>query len=177
MTRTFLALALLSACSGATDSDTETDTEAEVDTEADTEADSDTEAVPGAIEIIFTAFMADNDGDIQDEAGDYDDWLTIENTGTETVDLTDWQLTDDYPEDLTPWTFPSGQTIAPGEELLIWCDEDDDGPLHASFKLSAGGETVTLLNVAGDVVDEVTFPEMGTDEAYVLQDDGTWALE
>ena len=45
----------------------------------------------------------------------------------------------------TKWAFPA-VVLEPGGFLLVWCDEDlDQGPLHASFKLSAGGEELGIF--------------------------------
>ena len=169
MTRLIPLLVTLVACGDAPEPDTGTDTEADTDTEVDTEAYSD--------DIVFTAFMSDNDGHSQDEAGDFDDWLTVGNVGSSPVLLAGWQLTDDHPEDV-PWVFPPDTTLQPGEELLVWCDDEGtEGPLHADFRLSADGETLTLLDPDGHVVQEVVVPALATDQAYVRQTDGTWAVE
>jgi hypothetical protein len=38
-----------------------------------------------------------------------------------------------------------GRTLAPGEYLLLWADDEtDQGPLHTNFKLSASGEEIAI---------------------------------
>jgi hypothetical protein len=55
------------------------------------------------------------------------------------------------------WQIPSGTVLGAGKYLVIWADEDGgETGLHANFKLSAKGESITLVyrNV---LVDKVEF--------------------
>ena len=105
-------------------------------------------------------FLAANDTANQDPQGDYDDWIELYNSGTETIDLTGYYLTDDL-DDLTQWSFPQGTTIDGGDYLLIWADKDTlDNPsgIHSNFKLSAGGESIGLIESDGTtIVDSINF--------------------
>jgi hypothetical protein len=63
--------------------------------------------------LFINEFMADNDHIVQDEAGDYDDWLEIYNAGPEAIDLGGMYLTDDM-NDPTEWMIPfdiTGSTL------------------------------------------------------------------
>lgn len=176
LTLSFLSLAL-TACSGAEDtddSDVGTDVEPGTDADSGTEVDDDTEA--GEADVLFTALLAKNDTGDVDEAGDFDDWLEITNEGSVTADLSGWGLTDGYPDE-TPWRFPDDTLLDAGDTLRVWADEDpEDGPLHADFKLSGDGETLTMLDSEDNIIDEVTFPVLDDDEVYERQADGTWAI-
>lgn len=72
----------------------------------------------------------------------------------------------------TKWQIPAGypaQTMVPaGGFLVIWADEDtQDGPLHADFKLSAGGEHIGLFDADGATpIDTVIFGEQTANIAY-----------
>jgi hypothetical protein len=164
-------LAAFAACDGSIDDtdDLGTDT-----TDVDT-SDADTEVDPLA-EVVMTALVAKNaTGDI-DENGDNDDWLELTNRGDAGADLTGWALTDGYPDEV-PWVFPEDTILAPTATIRIWCDDDAiDGPLHADFKLSGDGETVTLIDALGEVVDEVTFPALLDDEVYERDVADEWAI-
>ena len=46
-------------------------------------------------EVIISEFMADNKTTLADEEGQFSDWIEIYNTGTNTVNLNGWSLTDD----------------------------------------------------------------------------------
>ena len=63
---------------------------------------------PASVKI--NEFLAANDSANQDPQGDYDDWIELYNSGTETIDLTGYYLTDDL-DDLTQWSFPQGTTL------------------------------------------------------------------
>ena len=68
-------------------------------------------------------------------------------------------------------------TLAPGAYLVVWADEEAaEGPLHASFKLSAGGEAVGLF-VNGQQVDAVTFPALAAGQSYGRSPSGSCAWQ
>ena len=132
-------------------------------------------AAPGSIQI--GAISAKNDADRPDEDGDFGDWFELRNTTDQAIDLSGWILADDS----NTWTVPDGVTAAPMIDLLVWSDEKDrggpDAPLHTSFKLSAGGETVSVSSAVGCVIDVVTYPEVDDDQIYRRSADGSFALE
>jgi hypothetical protein len=125
-------------------------------------------------DVQMVALVADNETGDVDENDQMEDWVDISNTGTEAIDLQGWTLTDD-PDAEEPWAFPAVQLVA-GGTLRVWCDNDpEDGELHATFKLSKDGESLTLFDASGAVVDSVTWPALGPDEVYAW--DGTeWSV-
>lgn len=129
-----------------------------------------------AVEVTINEFMADNDSIIEDpdEAGAFEDWIELYNSGTEVIDLSGMFLTDDA-TDPTQWQFAEGTTIAAGGFLLIWADGDtDQGANHTSFKLSAGGETIALFHTDGTtLIDLVEFGEQETDVSMGRSPDGS----
>lgn len=120
------------------------------------------------ISLIINEVMASNSSTKADPQGQYDDWIEIYNHGSVSVDAGGLYLTDD-PEKPAKWRIPTTDptltTIAPGGYLLIWADGDTEAPgLHASFKLSAGGEELRLLDAdAATPIDSMAFPELPTD--------------
>ena len=130
----------------------------------------------GPTTVLVNELLALNNSINTDENGEYEDWVELYNTGKEPVDLEGFGLTDD-PDVDTPWTFPAGNTIAPGSYVLVWCDDEDgDGPLHASFKLGGDGESVTLLDPGGNVIDFADFSDQVADVSWARHPDGgeTW---
>ena len=129
--------------------------------------------------LVVNEFLALNNTGIRDEAGQYEDWLELYNTGATSVTLDGLYLSDSF-ESTGKWPVPPGITLAPGGYLLIWCDEDpQDGPLHASFKLNGGGEQIVLF--ADDAhanvpIDWISFGPQTPDVSYGRQPDGaaTW---
>jgi len=126
-----------------------------------------TEAVFSRIRI--SEVMAKNATGIQDELGEYEDWIELHNGSQQSVDLTGWTLTDD---EFRPalWELPIGSILGPGETLIVWADDDEaDGPLHASFQLSSEGERLLLyapLAGASHLVDSVSFGQQVTDRSH-----------
>lgn len=124
--------------------------------------------------IVVNEFMAENDGVLQDEAGEYDDWIELYNRGDQAVSLSGYYLTDKADEQLK-WALPD-TLMAPGEFILVWADEDlDKGSLHADFKLSASGEVIHLYKKNGDLVelqDSISFGAQETDKAFGRVEDG-----
>jgi hypothetical protein len=114
--------------------------------------------------LVINEFCADNYNVIQDNAGEYDDWIELYNPSESSIDLGGMYLTD-KPENLTKWQFPEGITIGAGEYLLIWCDEDQEqGDLHTNFALSANGEFIGLTSSDGVIViDSISFGPQKTD--------------
>ncbi len=112
--------------------------------------------VPPPVAVRINEFMPSNSTTIADPQGEWDDWLELINCGDTPVGLLGYTMSDNYGTP-TEWAFPD-TTIAPGQHLLVWCDEDTlDAGLHADFKLSAGGEQLILCAPNGAVIDSVTF--------------------
>lgn len=125
--------------------------------------------------VVINEFMADNDNIIPDPAGEYDDWLELYNPTTDSVLLTGKYLTD-KPDQLSKWQFYQQDLyIAPGEYLLIWCDEDSgQAGIHTNFALSKGGEFIALVETDGvSIIDSITFYQQNTDTSYGRFPDGT----
>jgi len=124
------------------------------------------------IPLVINEFVASNNSDsgISDPEGDYDDWIEIYNSGDTAIDIGGMYLTDDLDEP-TKWQIPEGypaQTAVGADDyILIWADEDtSDGPLHADFKLSAGGENIGLFADGGTMIDGITFGGQVSNVSY-----------
>jgi len=80
------------------------------------------------------------------------DWMELYNTTTDTIFLGNgkWSVTDSL-EWTDKWVLPD-TFILPQSHLLIWCDDRDTvtNQLHASFKLSSGGEDLGLYYKKSD---------------------------
>jgi len=121
--------------------------------------------------LYINEFMADNDNTIADEHGNYDDWFELYNPEGETVWLGDKYMTDDLSEP-NKWQMPDAY-IEPGGFVLVWADDEtDEGPFHANFKLSKGGEEIGLYYNDLSVIDEIVFGEQSTDVSFGREKDG-----
>ena len=125
--------------------------------------------------LVLNELMAVNNTTVADEFGEFDDWIELANTGPVPIALSGLYLTDDMAFPQT-YALPD-TTLEAGDYLVIWADDDtEQGPLHAAFKLTSGGETVFLLDGAV-VADQVTFPPLGADQSYGRWPDGNGVWE
>jgi len=123
--------------------------------------------------VVVNEFVASNDSGAQDEAGEYEDWIELYNTGDNEVNLSGYYLSDKT-DNLVKWQFPEGTVIAPQAYLIIWADEDqEDGPLHTNFKLSADGESVLLVDTELNIIDQYTYAAVAPNMAYARIPNGT----
>lgn len=111
------------------------------------------------IPLVINEFMADNNDFLVDNFGEFDDWIEIYNPGQLPVNTQGLFLTDD--KDLSEpnlWLMPA-LVIEPNQYILIWADgQPTQGNLHASFKLSASGDNIALVDIDGKtIIDSVTF--------------------
>ena len=113
---------------------------------------------PGPGDILINEFVATNQFGIQDEDGDYEDWVELKNGTGSNLSLGDLYLTD-ATDDLLKWKFPNISLNA-GEYLLVYASGKDRATagqeLHANFKIDREGEYLALVNSASAVIDEVS---------------------
>ena len=123
--------------------------------------------------IVINEIMASNTSTAVDNAGQYDDWIELYNRSANSVNVSNYVITDNE-YNLTKFQLAPGTTIPAGGYLIIWPDEDgSQGPLHANFKMSSSGEHLILLNSNGEVVDDVTFGVQQTDMGYARVPNGS----
>ena len=129
--------------------------------------------------LYINEIMAANDAIISDEAGEYDDWIELYYNGTESLYLGDKYLSDD---ETTPnkWLMPD-IWITPGQYLLFWADKDEEqGPMHTNFKLSASGEFIGIFDSEENnfnTIDHLNFGEQESDMALGRIPDGTGVFQ
>ena len=123
--------------------------------------------------LVINELMASNSLTITDEWGDYPDWAELYNNGVLPISLNGYYLSDDFSEPYK-WQF-TDITIGPGEYLVLWIDDDeeDQGPLHTSFKLSKEGEELLLSDPNGQPVDFIEFGVQETDVSFGRSPNGT----
>ena len=130
--------------------------------------------------LYITEFMADNQATVEDEDGDSPDWIEIFNSGTETVNLEGYFLTD-AADTLTMWRFPAVELAENGFMLVFASGKDrrdPDSQLHTNFRLSSDGEYLALVNPDGSSIvaefgtPENPIPEQFEDSSYGLMQGG-----
>ena len=129
--------------------------------------------------LIISEFMASNSASLEDEDGDFSDWIEIYNPSASAVNLFNYSLTDEEDEP-DKWVFPDIQ-LPSGSYLIIFASgknrKPQDGELHTGFKLSASGEYLALCKpdnnneyLAGDPYPEqysnISFGDFGGSLIY-----------
>jgi len=119
--------------------------------------------------------MASNRGTLNDDDRESSDWIEIFNQGAETQQLEGWHLTDDSAE-LEKWTFPAA-SLGPQEHLIVFASGKDRTAkeLHTNFRLSSGGDFLSLVEPDGQTIASQyspEFPEQQTDISYGVRMSG-----
>ena len=125
--------------------------------------------------IVINEILTSNTYTNADEDGDFQDWIELYNNGTVAVNLAGFGLTDDDTL-LYKWVFPN-VTLAPGNYLLVWASGKNRAvvgqPLHTNFKINATGESISLTNLNGIVINNVPSTLMLSDISYGRFPNGT----
>lgn len=123
--------------------------------------------------VAINEIMARNQTTVADPNGQFDDWAEIFNNTPNAVTLTGWFLSDDLANP-QKWAFPTGVSLAPGQFLTVWLDDDEQQPgLHTSFNLNGDGEELLLSMPDGTVVDQIVFGAQQPDISLGRCPDGT----
>ena len=110
-------------------------------------------------QVRISEYSASNLNQFADNYGKYEDWIELYNTGSETVNLEGWYLSDKEHKPLK-WQIPAGISIAPNGYVLFWCSSRDEVgtfDYHTNFKLTQtkANETLMLSQPDETVVDMV----------------------
>lgn len=131
--------------------------------------------------VVLNEVLARNDAGWEDPDGtgecpEHDDFVELFNAGRTAVDVGGWSLSD-----ASPGAFALPHVVlGPGEHLVVVADEaPEQGPLHAPFGVSADGETLSLHDARGALVDRVDVPALDPDVAWGRYGDGagTWRAQ
>lgn len=124
-------------------------------------------------QVVINEVCSDNETILEDEFGNYSDWIELYNSGDNTINLTGFFLSDDE-DDLQKWSIPALSIPAQGF-LLIYASAQDGLFLsaHTNFKLSSDGEALILSDPNGEILDQLYIPALLNDESYGRQPDGS----
>lgn len=115
-------------------------------------------------DLVINEFLASNNNVVSDQDGEYDDWIELYNNTTDSINLNNMYLSDDFTAS-HKWRLPD-TIIEPDGFITIWADNDDQQGLHSSFKLSASGESVVLSNSNGTLLDSISYGLQNEDISY-----------
>ena len=123
--------------------------------------------------------MSSNGSAVALSDGSLPDWVEIENTSDQPIDLTGYALMNAAKPNRA-FAFPGGVLDA-GARAVVYCDGSDkalvNGEYHAPFRLPASGATLALLNRKGIAADVVALPALGKDQVYCRDESGEWTIE
>ena len=109
-------------------------------------------------------------------AVDFPDVIELFNTGSTSVDVSGYSITDD-PLLPAKFTIPSTTIIAAGGYLVIYADSAFTSPgLHTGFGLSSDGDRVLLFN-GSTRIDSVTFGPQAPDVSIGRTPNGTGSFQ
>jgi len=120
----------------------------------------------------ITEFMASNGSIIMDDKGEYDDWIELHNSGTLSINLEGYFLSDDL-NDPFKWRFNQLLAVEPDEYIIIWAD-NENRDRHTSFSLNRQEEEIVLSDPDSVLVDSVKFYDQIYDYSYGRAADGSW---
>lgn len=105
--------------------------------------------------LSISEFMADNKSVLQDEDGQYVDWIEVHNSSGSLANLKDYFLTDNA-ANLHKWALPDVSIGANGY-LVVFASNKDRAvaglPLHTNFSLDSKGGYLALVEPDGVKVD------------------------
>ena len=105
-----------------------------------------------AAPLRISEFSAGGRQGLSDEDGESPDWIELENTSAEPVNLAGWNLSDNS-RSKKAWQFPS-TNVAPGQFLILFASSKDRRIpgrfLHTNFKLNADRGALLLTSPTGD---------------------------
>ncbi|PKP03136.1 MAG: hypothetical protein CVU14_02340 [Bacteroidetes bacterium HGW-Bacteroidetes-9] len=103
------------------------------------------------------------------------DWIEIYNASDVAADISGYKIYDSGGQAGTKpkKEIPAGTVIQPGEFFVIVVDDAD----ASGFGLSSGGEEVWFEDLAGTVIDDITFPALAETESYGRYPDGDINLQ
>ena len=116
--------------------------------------------------LYISEVMTKNTYTLEDDFHEYSDYLEIYNGYNKTINLENYHLSDmEY--ETNRWTFPNIE-IKAHEYLIIFATGRNtcNKYCHTNFKLSSKGETITLTDPNGNIINKFSYPETANDIAY-----------
>ena len=125
--------------------------------------------------LVINEVLADNNGGLSDEDGEYTDWIEIYNYGEEEINLKGYGITTDLEEPFY-WTFPD-INISPKSFIIVRASgkdrKDNLNFLHTNFKINKKGENIYLAHTSGEIIDSLEVPESDENISFGRKPDGT----
>ena len=135
-------------------------------------------AISNAQSIVINEIVTSNSIVNTDEDESYQDWIELYNPSSQDVNLSGYGLTDDSSSPFK-WIFPN-ITLNAGSYMIVWCsDKNKTNPefeLHTNFKISSDGETITLSNPSGFIVNQLPAIIIPSNYSYGINSTGSYSF-
>lgn len=108
--------------------------------------------------VVISEVMSSNSQYLQEEDGEYYDWIELCNQSDQPVDISGYGLTDNAGNP-AKWRLPQ-MTLNPGQYITVLAsgaagnEEIKKNYIHTNFKLSADGEVLALFDANGVLQDK-----------------------
>ncbi|MCX8109584.1 MAG: lamin tail domain-containing protein, partial [Verrucomicrobiae bacterium] len=118
--------------------------------------------LPPAAGVRINELMAINTRTLTNTAGKCADWIELYNPDQTHVVLAGMRIRVGHAKP-TEYQFPQGAVLSPNSYLVLWCDDAADpskvpaGFLYCPLTLDDNGDTVSLLDTSGQLIDSVTY--------------------
>lgn len=119
--------------------------------------------------LYISEIMANNTHTIKDDDGDFSDYIEIYNDYNYKINLKSYYLSDNEFE-IDKWQFPNIE-IESKEYLLLYASGKNKCDLqsrvcHTNFKLSSDGETITLSDNNGNIINKFSYSKLDSDISF-----------
>ena len=119
--------------------------------------------------LYITSILTKNDSLKTDNNGEYSDYIELYNGYHYQINLKNYHLSDNE-YDTNKWKFPD-IVINPKEHLIIYATGNDTCDIesrvcHTNFKLNSTGETLTLTDPSGNIINKFTYATQYPDILY-----------
>ncbi len=125
-------------------------------------------------DLAISEVMSSNKATLARPDGSFPDWIELHNASAAPVALEGYALRCGK----SVWTFPAC-TLEAGEYRVIFCAKTpapEDGALQAAFGISKTGETLALLDPAGETLAELDVPALAGDTSWAADAEGAYSL-
>ena len=117
--------------------------------------------------LYISEIVASNSYSYKDNDGEYSDYIELHNSNNYDINLEGYRLTDSLFE-VNKWRFPN-ITIPANSYLVIFASGKNkclvSDKCHVNFKLNSEGETLSLIDDSGNIINRVSFNNLKNDRS------------
>lgn len=134
-------------------------------------------------DIVINEYSCSNLTQVQDDYGEYEDWIELYNTAGTTVTIGGYYLSDN-PANPTMYQIPAGVTIAANGFRRFWATARNTYSgthYHTNFRLTQSKNNpdfVVLSDTSGNIIDliQLTKTQLGHSYGRITNGNATWGI-